>query len=731
MFTIQTALFRYLLTKMVLRRLHIFLSLLVVLGFSSTVFGQGNKLFVTAFDENKRPVPKVEVLVDSFYAAVTKPDGKLIISMKTTDDPKSLTAIKNGFDFKDWTYDTTSREITINMQTTGLIKGVVTSKKGNLPVPNVEVLLVDTQAPPSLTNDKGEFKIQLPPGVSPNLPKKYAVYSFGLQSSDFEVYERDGISTIRLQQIPARRVVAVKLIEHRTGKPLVNKSLRADNKVSESNESGIVKLPYALTTKYEYYIEGYETVNLTYNKDNQHLVIRVQEALQDGETTVAIRTQAGDTILVSISSFRELAQRQRDSTRKIDEKIKELEEKLKTGEITEEERARLQRLINDSKQNKSRLDSIDDINKRIITSLTAQQKVIEQKNKLANQRAKAAQLEREKQQAENQRNTLIFASVAAILLLLVIAFFIFNRRNRKQNKLLGEKVTEINRKNEMLEESKNILDRKNAQLKNQRHELERQHTKITDSIRYALTIQESILPAQEKIAETFHDYFILYKPKDIVAGDFYWFAQKGNQSIISAIDCTGHGVPGGFMTMIGNTLLNQIVKEDNITDPKEILTQLNVKVKETLKEQVKDEGRDGDGMDLGILNFDMANSTATFCGAKTPLFYVKHGEKLAYIKGTNISIGSTLSRKKKEFASHTIHFEKGDMFYLASDGFQDQLGGPDNGKEKFLKKKFITLIEEVSVYPLEEQARRFEEALNNWQGSGDQTDDIVILGLKV
>lgn len=731
MFTIQTALFRCLLTKMVLRRLHIFLSLLVVLGFSSTVFGQGNKLFITAFDENKRPVPKVEVLVDSFYAAITKPDGKLIISMKTTDDPKSLTAIKNGFDFKDWAYDTTSREITVNMQTTGLIKGVVTSKKGNLPVPNVEVLLVGTQAPPSLTNDKGEFKIQLPSGVSPNLPKKYAVYSFGLQSSDFEVYERDGISTIRLQQIPARRVVAVKLIEHRTGKPLVNKSLRADNKVSESNESGIVKLPYALTTKYEYYIEGYETVNLTYNKDNQYLVIRVQEALQDRETTVAIRTQTGDTILVSISSFRELAQRQRDSTRKIDEKIKELEEKLKTGEITEEERARLQRLINDSKQNKSRLDSIDDINKRIITSLTAQQKVIEQKNKLANQRAKAAQLEREKQQAENQRNTLIFASVAAILLLLAIAFFIFNRRNRKQNKLLGEKVTEINRKNEMLEESKNILDRKNAQLKNQRQELERQHTKITDSIRYALTIQESILPAQEKISEIFQDYFILYKPKDIVAGDFYWFAQKGDQSIISAIDCTGHGVPGGFMTMIGNTLLNQIVKEDNITDPKEILTQLNVKVKETLKEQVKDEGRDGDGMDLGILNFDMANSTATFCGAKTPLFYVKHGGKLAYIKGTNISIGSTLSRKKKEFASHTIHFEKGDMFYLASDGFQDQLGGPDNGKEKFLKKKFIALIEEVSVYPLEEQAQRFEEALNNWQGSGDQTDDIVILGLKV
>ena len=104
---------------------------------------------------------------------------------------------------------------------------------------------------------------------------------------------------------------------------------------------------------------------------------------------------------------------------------------------------------------------------------------------------------------------------------------------------------------------------------------------------------------------------------------------------------------------------------------------------------------------------------------------------MTYLKGTNISIGSTLSRKKKEFKSHTITFEPGDQFYLASDGFQDQLGGPNNGKEKFLKKTFINLIEEVSVYPLEEQAQKFEAALANWQGAGDQTDDIVILGLKV
>ena len=715
----------------------IFISFTIAILITPTLWAQGgNKLFVTAVDENKQPVPKVEVVVDTFYYAITKPDGKLIISMKTTDDPKNLKAVKNGYDFKDWVYDTTSRQVTINMIRTGIIKGIVKSKKGNLPIPNVKVLLVNTEAPPSLTNDKGEFAIQLPPNVSPNLPKKYAVYNLGLQSSDFEVYEREGRSVISLQQIPARRVIAVRIIENRTGKPLQGQTLVADNKETASNEDGYVRLPYALTTKFEYKVKGYDVVNLTYDKENQFLIAKVQQEIQDSQQKIAVVGRGGDTTLIDIGSFRRLAKIRQDSIRNansnINAQIQELKDKLAKGDITPEEQKRLQELIAQAALNNKTLDSIQRINTQIITSLTAQRKVIEQQKTIAEEKAKTDAATLKAQQAQSQRNNLIFASVAALLLLIVIAFFIFNRRNRKQNKLLGEKVTEINRKNEMLEESKNILDRKNAQLKNQQQELERQHTKITDSIRYALTIQESILPAQEKIAETFQDYFILYKPKDIVAGDFYWFAQKGNNNIISAIDCTGHGVPGGFMTMIGNTLLNQIVKEDNITDPKEVLTLLNVKVKETLKEQVKDEGRDGDGMDLGLINFDFDNSVATFCGAKTPLFYVKSkDQELAYIKGTNISIGSTLSRKKKEFVAHSINFEKGDIFYLASDGFQDQLGGPNNGKQKFLKKNFISLIEKVSVLPMEEQAQKFEDALLEWQGESDQTDDIVILGLKV
>ena len=267
----------------------IFISFTIAILITPTLWAQGgNKLFVTAVDENKQPVPKVEVVVDTFYYAITKPDGKLIISMKTTDDPKNLKAVKNGYDFKDWVYDTTSRQVTINMIRTGIIKGIVKSKKGNLPIPNVKVLLVNTEAPPSLTNDKGEFAIQLPPNVSPNLPKKYAVYNLGLQSSDFEVYEREGRSVISLQQIPARRVIAVRIIENRTGKPLQGQTLVADNKETASNEDGYVRLPYALTTKFEYKVKGYDVVNLTYDKENQFLIAKVQQEIQDSQQKIAV-----------------------------------------------------------------------------------------------------------------------------------------------------------------------------------------------------------------------------------------------------------------------------------------------------------------------------------------------------------------------------------------------------------------------------------------------------------
>ncbi|MCV6628547.1 MAG: hypothetical protein OIF50_01670, partial [Flavobacteriaceae bacterium] len=182
-------------------------------------------------------------------------------------------------------------------------------------------------------------------------------------------------------------------------------------------------------------------------------------------------------------------------------------------------------------------DSIETIRQKVLEEVNNKLKLAQIQSDLAKKNAQTLQLEQKAAKARSQRNNLIFGSIAAILLLIATAFFIFNRRNRKQNKLLAEKVTEINRKHEMLEESKNILDRKNAQLSQQRHELERQHTKITDSIRYALTIQESILPAKSLISDAFADHFILYKPKDIVAGDFYWFAQKGDNYIISAIDC--------------------------------------------------------------------------------------------------------------------------------------------------------------------------------------------------
>ena len=278
------------------------------------------------------------------------------------------------------------------------------------------------------------------------------------------------------------------------------------------------------------------------------------------------------------------------------------------------------------------------------------------------------------------------------------------------------------------------INEKNDQLVVQTQELEEKNAKITDSIRYARTIQQSILPNPSHMGDAFSEYFIFFVPRDIVSGDFFWFSKRGDEVLITAADCTGHGVPGAFMTVMGNTLLNQIINVNGLTDPAQILTILNNRVRNTLKQQQQGEFRDGDGMDMALMNINLKTGKALFAGAKNPLYYVKDNE-LLYIKGSNISIGSTLKSENKEFKNREIEIEGGEVFYLVSDGFQDQLGGvdPENPKKrkKYMKTRFMDFLKSTSVYPLSQQEQMFKEEFYNWKGEHDQTDDVVVISFKV
>jgi serine phosphatase RsbU (regulator of sigma subunit) len=266
-----------------------------------------------------------------------------------------------------------------------------------------------------------------------------------------------------------------------------------------------------------------------------------------------------------------------------------------------------------------------------------------------------------------------------------------------------------------------------------RIEIEKKHSEIIDSVNYAKRIQEAILPERKEIISHLSNSFILFKPRDIVSGDFYWFSQKDGKSIIAAIDCTGHGVPGAFMSMIGNTLLNQIVNERGVTDPGQILNNLNVEISRSLK-QTHEDSESRDGMDGAICCFELTSLNETqqelklhYAGANRPLYFIRNNN-LEEIKANKFPIGGIELDKPKDFTTHTFSLQQQDTIYVFTDGYADQFG---SNNKKLMTKKFKEVLLSIIDKPMEEQRNYLETFIQEWKGTTEQTDDILVIGIKV
>ncbi|MGB0523299.1 MAG: SpoIIE family protein phosphatase [Flammeovirgaceae bacterium] len=256
-------------------------------------------------------------------------------------------------------------------------------------------------------------------------------------------------------------------------------------------------------------------------------------------------------------------------------------------------------------------------------------------------------------------------------------------------------------------------------------EISKKNHKITDSINYARNIQHALLPRLDLIEEAFSDFFMIYRPKDIVSGDFYWFTRVGNKTVVAAVDCTGHGVPGAFMSLLGEVYISQIVKLQNILDPDLILFHLNEAIQESLNQTDK---RNRDGMDAAICLIDRDEDTISYAGARRPLVYVTEGE-LKIIKGDRLSIGSRLNNEKMHFTKHVLPLKDDTTYYLYSDGYADQFGGEND--TKLLEKNLHNILLSVNQLPLSSQKHTLEAFLDDWQGDRAQIDDILLMGFKI
>ncbi len=271
--------------------------------------------------------------------------------------------------------------------------------------------------------------------------------------------------------------------------------------------------------------------------------------------------------------------------------------------------------------------------------------------------------------------------------------------------------------------------RANATLQELNRVVEKKNNQILDSINYASHIQEAILPYEKKMTEDLPNSFVYYKPRDIVSGDFYWHTSHGDLVFVAAIDCTGHGVPGAFMSMIGNTLLNEVVNEKEIFEPAKVLEMLNEKVVYTLNQNNGDKKSfSEDGMDMTFCCFNKKTNTLELALANHSAILFNKG-KLNTIEGDIFSIGGNIGVETTNFTNHKIEITSDTTLYMFSDGFQDQFGGESN--QKYMTLRFMDFLNKIQQKPFSEHKNLLDIEFNEWKGSNKQIDDILVIGIKL
>lgn len=357
------------------------------------------------------------------------------------------------------------------------------------------------------------------------------------------------------------------------------------------------------------------------------------------------------------------------------------------------------------------------------TSLRGQQllenvKAIEQmkfQNQLIQNQLELEKKEIEIRNSELENEKLIRQGlIAGIVMVLLLVFLMFNlyRVNKRSNRELSKRNEEIIAQKEEIEKNQLEITTKNRQ--------------ITDSISYAKRIQDASLPAIHSISKVFSNNLLYFRPRDIVSGDFYWYFENPEYRFKAVVDCTGHGVPGAFMSLIGANLLSETVEVQKIYSPAQVLSRMNERILQVLR-QTGERKDPRDGMDMIFLAYDKKNSKVIFSGANRPLLHLRKGV-LEIHKGNKYSIGG-FYLEEKMFVEHELALEKGDCLIMFTDGLPDQMGGEK--KRKLSTRKLTEWIQEIMDYPENEQYAELDRRMKEWQGNTRQLDDMLLWALKV
>jgi serine phosphatase RsbU (regulator of sigma subunit) len=341
-----------------------------------------------------------------------------------------------------------------------------------------------------------------------------------------------------------------------------------------------------------------------------------------------------------------------------------------------------------------------------------------------NQKLTIEKQEIEYQRQRSLRNYLIVSS----FLLFLLALFIFRgyRHKKLSNIYILEKNVALEQANEEIRTQKDEIESQRDMVFLQKEHIEKQQDKITQSIKNALLLQNAVLPSKNLFKDAFSDHFIVFKPKDIVSGDFYWITRIRQWLVFAVADCTGHGVPGALMTMLGLSFLKEIVAKKEIIQPSQILDLLRESIIDALQ-QKGNLGDQKDGIDIALCAFDTENNNLHFSGANMPLLIVTAQKELIRVSPTLQPVA--IHFDMKPFTSQEIQLYPGDCIYLATDGYTDQFGGAKH--KKLMGKNLRELLVRISQKPMAEQREILETTFTNWKGQNEQIDDVTVLGVKI
>jgi serine phosphatase RsbU (regulator of sigma subunit)/ligand-binding sensor domain-containing protein len=321
--------------------------------------------------------------------------------------------------------------------------------------------------------------------------------------------------------------------------------------------------------------------------------------------------------------------------------------------------------------------------------------------------------------------------IAAGLYIIYLFIKYRERTLQKEKEILEQKVQErthrIAEQKEQIELQYNALALQNEKIEDQSNKIAEQNREIKDSIYYAKRLQTAVMPDSKAIEALLSDYFVLFRPKDIVSGDFYWIFKKNEKIVLAVVDCTGHGVPGGFLSMLGISFLNEISIIDKNFKANELLNLLKARMKSTLIKEGHSEDETRDGMDIALCIIDQKANKMQYAGANNPIYMIRKKELIEY-KPDKMPIGTYIG-EKKSFTNNEIELQANDVLYLFSDGYKDQLGGPDSKRIK--STGFRELLINVHDKPMKKQKEELEKFFDNWMGEHEQTDDILIFGLRI